>query len=196
MSNSFTPQDTYVTLVTGLPRSGTSMIMRMLEAGGMPVLCDGVRAADEGNPHGYYEFEPVKRTRQDSSWLAAAGGMAVKMVYRLVYDLPCNHLYRTIVVERALSEVLASQRRMLERQTASDDATDEQMSALFEAEMIHFAAWIGSQPNFTAVTVNYNQLLCDPVRHLQRVNAFLGGNLNVPAMAEVLDPSLYRNRRS
>ena len=76
------------TVVTGLPRSGTSMMMKMLEAGGVPPLCDGERTADSDNPNGYYEFEPVKNTKNDPSWLRDAPGKAVKMVYSLLYDLP------------------------------------------------------------------------------------------------------------
>src|SRR5437868_1127771 len=115
----------FLTIVSGLPRSGTSMMMRMLEAGGMPVLTDKVRSADEDNPNGYFEFEAVKRTKQDASWLDDSGGRAVKMVYRLLYDLPVNRNYRVLFMRRNLKEVLASQREMLRRKDPDADAADD-----------------------------------------------------------------------
>ena len=105
----------FLTVVSGLPRSGTSMMMRMLEQGGLPVLIDGVRTADDDNPNGYYEFEAVKQTREDASWLEGSEGKAVKMVYRLLYDLPPDRAYRVLFMTRNLDEVLASQRVMLTR---------------------------------------------------------------------------------
>src|SRR5262245_41311102 len=106
----------YVTVVSGLPRSGTSLMMQMLAAGGMAVLTDELRGPDPDNPRGYYEFEPVKRTRHDPSWLVGAPGKAVKLVHLLLYDLPAEYSYRVIFMKRRLSEVLASQRAMLDRQ--------------------------------------------------------------------------------
>src|SRR5262245_57703089 len=105
----------FITIVSGLPRSGTSLMMRMLEAGGMPVLVDNIRAADEDNPAGYYEFEPVKQTSADNAWVKLAVGKAVKVVYRLLYDLPAGFRYRVLFMQRDMAEVLASQRKMLER---------------------------------------------------------------------------------
>src|SRR5208282_6104712 len=102
----------FVVIVTGLPRSGTSLLMQMLCAGGLPVLTDGVRKADEDNPYGFYELEAVKRTKSDASWLSGATGRVVKMVYRLLYDLPPNRHYRVVFVRRRMEEILASQRTM------------------------------------------------------------------------------------
>ena len=104
----------FVTIVSGLPRSGTSMMMQAIAAGGIPALTDGFRAADVDNPRGYYEFEPVKKTREDASWLDRAGGKVVKMVYRLLYDLPAEgYEYRVVFMRRDIREVLASQKKML-----------------------------------------------------------------------------------
>src|SRR6516162_10352886 len=103
-----------ITIVSGLPRSGTSMMMRMLEAGGMPILSDNIRRADADNPNGYYEFEPVKHLSQDSSWLRDAYGKAVKMVYRLLYELPLEHKYKVLMINRRIEEVVASQDAMLQ----------------------------------------------------------------------------------
>ena len=89
-----------ITIVSGLPRSGTSMMMRILEAGGMPVLVDAARPADVDNPNGYYEFEPAKSIREDASWLTQAEGRAVKMVYKLLYDLPPDRAYHVLFLQR------------------------------------------------------------------------------------------------
>ena len=105
----------FITIVSGLPRSGTSMMMRMLEAGGMPVITDNLRTADDDNPRGYFEFEPAKKTKDDPSWLNAAEGKAVKMIYKLLYDLPDRLEYRVLIMRRNMQEVLTSQRKMLDR---------------------------------------------------------------------------------
>lgn len=131
-----------VYIVSGLPRSGTSMMMRMLEKGGLPVLIDGIRTADEDNPNGYYEFEAVKRTKEDSSWLDDAGGKAVKMVYRLLYDLPQCHHYKVVFMRRDSDEILASQRTMMERNsTTTNDISNDEMAALFRLELQQFNEW-------------------------------------------------------
>ena len=107
--------DQEIIVVSGLPRSGTSLMMQMLAAGGVEVVTDHVRTADTDNPRGYYEFELVKKIKQDASWLPEARGKAVKMVSQLLYDLPAGEKYRIIFLERDLDEVLVSQEKMLER---------------------------------------------------------------------------------
>src|SRR6266704_120595 len=128
--------NSWITIVSGLPRSGTSLMMQMLSAGGMPILTDGVRAADEDNPRGYLEFEAVKRTKEDSTWVAGASGKAVKMVYLLLHDLPAGNEYSVILMRRDIREVIASQRAMLARLGKQGaDVTDERMAAIFEEQM-------------------------------------------------------------
>lgn len=184
----------YVTIVSGLPRSGTSMMMRMLEAGGLPVLVDHLRAADDDNPRGYYEFEPVKQTKRDSSWVADAVGKGVKLVYRLLYDLPATHQYRVLFMRRNLTEVLASQRKMLAREGRPDDVADAEMAALFRAELARFDQWVRQQPNFSLIDVDYNEMLADPLPAIERIAGFLDGSVDPARMAAVVDQSLYRNR--
>jgi hypothetical protein len=185
----------FIVVVSGLPRSGTSMMMRMLEAGGLPIVTDHVRAADHDNPRGYYEFEPAKKTRQDASWLESSEGKAVKMVYKLVYDLSGRYSYRVIVMRRKLEEILASQRKMLERLgKEADTVSDEKIGELLTRELTAFDAWLRRQPNFVALDVDYNQVLADPLPLIERVNAFLGGGLDREAMQRVVEPELYRNR--
>jgi hypothetical protein len=190
------PMDKYITIVSGLPRSGTSMMMRMLEAGGLPVVTDNLRRADIDNPMGYYEFEPVKKVKEDQRWLVESQGKVVKMVYSLLYHLPPDYQYRVVFMRRKLEEVLASQRKMLERLGKGDDkVSDEQIAQLFRGQLAKFNSWIEGQPNFTLLEVDYNEVISNPTEQVTRLNAFLGGNLDTVAMSEVVDTALYRNRR-
>lgn len=185
----------YIVIVSGLPRSGTSMAMKALGAGGMEPLVDHVRTADEDNPNGYYEFEPVKKTKEDSSWLQDAAGKVVKMVYRLLYDLPDNHWYKVVFMRRDLAEVLASQGKMLSRGGKSAGAiSDEKMQALFAAELDKCEKWLAEQPHFKVLHVNHREMVSDPLGQAKRIDEFLDGGLDVEAMASVVDPNLYRNR--
>jgi hypothetical protein len=186
----------YLTIVSGLPRSGTSMMMRMLERGGMKVLIDQNRPPDEDNPRGYYEFEAVKKTKENTDWLAGSDGCAVKMVYRLLYDLPPDRSYRVLFMRRKLEEVLASQRTMLQRNGANNDgASDEQMARLFITELNAFSKWVARQQHIRMIDVDYNGVLREPRGELARVKDFLGVELDVDAMVDVIDESLYRNRK-
>lgn len=186
----------FLTIVSGLPRSGTSMMMRMLEAGGIPALIDHIRVADEDNPRGYYEFEPVKQTKNDASWLNGSEGMVVKMVYRLLYDLPADREYRVVFTQRKLEEVVASQNVMLERQgKPGGDLAQDKLLSLFKAELDRSYGWMDEQPNFRVLYVNYNDTLTDPTPTVHALNEFLGGDLDTAAMLKVVEPQLYRQRK-
>jgi hypothetical protein len=188
--------DDFVTIVSGLPRSGTSMMMQMIDRGGIPALKDEIRVADEDNPKGYYEFEPVKQTKQDPSWLEHAGGMVVKMVYRLLYDLPAEYRYRVIFMRRKLEEVVASQNVMLERSGKDGGGLpDAKLLEVFRAEIDKSNRWLAEQPNFKVLYVNYNEMIENPAPQVARVNEFLGGNLDTKAMMASVDPTLYRQKR-
>lgn len=184
----------YVTVVSGLPRSGTSMMMKMLSEGGIPPLIDNIRTADEDNPNGYYEFEPVKKTKQDAGWLKQAGGKVVKMVYRLLYDLPNGYSYRVVFMKRKLEEVIKSQEVMLERHGKGGAASDAELIALFKAELAKCDDWIGKRPNFQVLYMDYNDLLGNAKPSVDALDAFLGG-MNKEAMLAVVDPKLYRQRK-
>ena len=185
-----------IIIVSGLPRSGTSMMMKALEAGGLEALIDNIRKADEDNPKGYYEFEPVKKTKEDPSWLNQAGGKVVKMVYRLLYDLPVEGCtYRVVFMERDLQEVLASQKKMLARSGRDQKGiSDEQMAQLFTAELDKCRDWLAEQSSFSVLYVSYQDMLRDPAAQARRINEFFGGTLNTEALAASVDPKLYRNR--
>jgi hypothetical protein len=189
-------RDDIVTIVSGLPRAGTSMMMQMIDKGGIPALTDEVRVADEDNPKGYYEFEPVKKTKEDPSWLEQARGKVVKMVYRLLHDLPPSYAYRVIFMRRKLEEVIASQNVMLERQRKEGGGlSDAKLLEVFKAEIDKNNKWLAKQRNFEVLYVNYNEMLEDPAPQVHRVNEFLGGGLDTDAMMRVVDPTLYRQRR-
>lgn len=183
-----------ITIVSGLPRSGTSMMMRMLHAGGIDVVADHLRQADEDNPKGYFEFERVKHIKDDRSWLADARGRVVKMVSMLLYDLPGDTNYRIVFMRRAMNEILASQKVMLERMGKGGDFDIEEMAALFSKHLAEIEAWLTEQKNMQILFVNYRDVLDAPQPTANAINSFLGGSLNVPAMIEVVDASLYRQR--
>ena len=185
----------FITIVSGLPRSGTSMMMQAIEAGGIPALADHIREKDEDNPKGYYEFEPVKKTREDPSWVPGARGKVVKMVYSLLYDLPEGYEYRVIFMRRDMKEVLASQRKMLER-TGKQGArvSDEKLAGLFQAQLAKFDRWIAARSAMALLSVEYRDMIASPRVQCEKVAAFLGGALDAEAAAAAVDPSLYRNK--
>jgi hypothetical protein len=184
-----------ITIVSGLPRSGTSMMMKMLEAGGMEVLTDHIREPDADNPEGYYEFERVKQVEHDKTWLKAARGKAVKMVSALLKHLPSNYHYKVIFMSRDMNEVLASQKRMLVRRgEATDTVSDEKLARIFARHLDQVQAWLAGQPNIDVIYVRYDQTVQDPLTQAESVNGFLGNCLRVSEMAAVVDPNLYRQR--
>ena len=190
-----TPKEPIV-IVSGLPRSGTSMMMKMLEAGGIPPLTDKIREADNDNPKGYFEFERVKQLdKGDVAWLPEARGKVVKVISALLKHLPADYEYRIIFMRRNMPEILASQRKMLIRRGENaDDMDDAKMAALFEKHLQSTIQWVENQPNISLLYVHYRDMLSDPVPQIKRVNEFLNGRLNEDAMANVVDPNLYRNR--
>ncbi|MCO6450358.1 MAG: hypothetical protein J5I90_06160 [Caldilineales bacterium] len=186
-----------IVVVSGLPRSGTSMMMKMLEAGGLEVVSDGQRQADTDNPQGYYEFERVKQLdRGDTAWLVDAEGKVVKVISALLEYLPADYHYRVLFMERQMPEILASQRKMLEHRGEESQIEDEQLAVLLAKHVTKIKAWLAQQGNFSVLYVDYNQTLADPVATSSHINQFLDGILDEMEMARIADPSLYRNRRS
>ena len=185
-----------ITIVSGLPRSGTSLMMSMLDAGGMEVLTDDLRTEDEDNPRGYYEFERVKEIEHDQAWLEEAKGKAVKMIAELLKHLPATYTYKVVFTRRKMEEILASQRKMLIRRGEPTDlVTDEELGTMFAGYLDRVQDWITRQPNMDVLYVSFNDLLDDPAEHVERIAQFLGRSLNVEKMASVIDSSLYRQRR-
>ena len=185
----------FITIVSGLPRSGTSMMMQAVEAGGIPALADHIREKDEDNPKGYYEFEPVKKTRDDPSWVPGARGKVVKMVYSLLYDLPEAYEYRVIFMRRNMDEVLASQKKMLARSGREGaNVSDEKMAELFTLQLAKFDRWVAACNNIALLSIDYKDMVASPKAQCEKINEFLGGVLDSAAAAAAVAPSLYRNR--
>jgi len=182
-----------ITIVSGLPRSGTSLMMQVLDRGGMEVVTDNIRTADEDNPRGYYEFEKVKKIKEDSSWLKATRGKVFKMVSMLLYDLPLNEKYQIIFMQRDMDEALASQRKMLKRLNQAAGPDDDEMGELLTVHLNKIYNWL-EQQNIDVLYVSYNDLVTDTLKGAEEVKGFLGTNLDIEKMAEVIDKSLYRNR--
>lgn len=186
-----------ITIVSGLPRSGTSMMMKMLEAGGLEILTDNIRSADEDNPKGYYELEKVKQLdkSEDKSWLQSAQGKVIKIISQLLKSLPDNHTYKVIFMRRKMEEILASQKQMLVRRgEPTDRVSDEELGKLFEKHLLQIEEWLARQPNFDVLYVPYNEVLSNSAQYAKDINAFLGGGLDTAAMTTVVDKSLHRQR--
>ena len=185
-----------IVVVSGLPRSGTSMAMKMLEAGGLSAVVDGIRAADEDNPRGYFEDERVKDLgrMRDKSWLAGARGKAIKVISYLLKDLPAAHNYKVVFMRRDFREVLASQAKMLERRGETSESSDERMIELYEDHLWKVDRLLRRAPHLEALDVHYTAVLEDPAGEARRIHDFLGLPLDVEKMAGVVDERLYRNR--
>ena len=187
----------FITIVSGLPRSGTSMMMQMLMAGGMDIVTDEIRKADEDNPRGYLEWERVKKLKEDKSWLNECSGKAVKVISMLLFDLPSNYNYKIIFMQREIEEVLTSQRIMLERRGGTKDGiSDGEMAKKFEKHLKQVEDWITHQSNIEVLYVKYNEVIADPLHYSKVVNNFLGEDLNTKTMAEAVEETLYRQRKN
>lgn len=185
-----------VVIVSGLPRSGTSMAMKMLEAGGMELVVDNVRTADVDNPKGYYEDERVKdlAEMEDTSWLRAARGKVIKVVSSLLNYLPADNAYKVIFMRRNLHEVLASQAKMLERRGEQSQTGDQDLLAMYEAHLDKVQFQLRFRPHFEALYLNYADVVSDPLSQARLMAGFVGGGLDPGKMAAAVDGSLYRNR--
>lgn len=184
-----------IVVVSGLPRSGTSMMMKMLEAGGLKVMTDNIRTADEDNPKGYYELEKVKELDKDRSWLENAKGKVVKIISALLQELPSSYSYKVIFMNRDMKEILASQRQMLIRRGEPTDAiSDEKMADGFRKHLYKIKSWLDQQANMEVLDVNYNEVLKNPQEYIPQINSFLNNQLDEQKMGTVVDRSLYRQR--
>lgn len=183
-----------ITIVSGLPRSGTSVMMRMLESGGMPILADHVRKADEDNPAGYFELEAVKQVEKDASFLDGAEGKVLKMVSPLLFHLPNRNRYRILFMERNLDEMTVSQDKMLQRRGEPKAEDPEKLRRSFNLHLERVKSWLKEQEHISVLFVSYNRVLAAPETEVDRTIEFLGGGLNRDKMLAAVDPSLYRNR--
>jgi len=186
-----------IVIVSGLPRSGTSMMMKMLEAGGLEILTDNVRTADVDNPKGYYEYERVKDLEKetDKSYIREARGKVLKVISFLLKELPDDNFYRVIFMLRDLDEVVASQNKMLDNRGEANPVRDEKAKELYRKHLVNVKVLMRTRANFEYFEVNYRDALDHPRRIAEDVNRFVGGKLDVEAMKQVVDHQLYRNRK-
>jgi len=186
-----------IVVVSGLPRSGTSMMMRMLEVGGFPILADHERTPDIDNPKGYFELERIKDLEReaDKSYLREGRGKAVKAISFLIKDLPDENDYRVIFMRRDLDEVLESQGKMIARLDQGDTAADrEAMKEAYRNDIVRTRLLCRNRRNFELIEVHYKAAIDDSATASRAVNEFLGGGLDETAMCAAIDASLYRNR--
>ena len=172
------------------------MAMKMLEAGGMSTIVDGIRTADEDNPKGYYEDERVKdlAEMEDKSWLAGAKGKAIKVISYLLKDLPESHNYKVLFMRRDYREVLASQAKMLDRRGEASESSDKEMREVYTKHLETIRFQIRFRPQFESLDIQHRRVIENPREQAERIVAFLGSPLDVEKMAQVVDEQLYRNR--
>jgi Sulfotransferase family len=184
-----------VIVVSGLPRSGTSMMMKMLEEGGVPILTDAIRTADDDNPNGYYEFELVKKLPEgQNKWLTDANRKAVKIISALLEHLPTNYRYKIIFMEREPREILASQQKMLANRSEKSDIGDAKMQEEFQKHLTAIKYWLARQANMDVMYVDYNKMIVSPENYCQAIADFIVVPVNVSKMLAVPNKRLYRNR--
>jgi len=185
-----------VYVVSGLPRSGTSMLMNMLAAGGLPVLSDTQREADDDNPLGYFEHERVKNLENeaDKSWLRESRGKAIKVISHLLRELPTDNYYFVIFARRDLREVVASQNIMLQRRGEDNPVTDDKAIDHYRKHLINIRVLARTRPNLRLLEINYAEAVKDPRKIAAQISHFLNLSLDTDKMAGVIDGKLYRNR--
>jgi hypothetical protein len=184
-----------ITIVSGLPRSGTSLMMQMLAAGGIPILSDGERIADSDNPRGYCEWERIKKLPQEPACIDQAEGKAVKVISQLLFALPAGRDYRIIFMERPLPEVVASQAEMIRRRGTSGAALPETaLIAGLRAHLNQVTAWLAQKHDILVKRLEYHQVLREPRSVAEDVQNFLQRELDTESMVRQVDLSLYRHR--
>ncbi|MFN9767765.1 MAG: sulfotransferase domain-containing protein [Planctomycetota bacterium] len=185
--------DSPLTIVSGLPRSGTSLMMQLLAAGGLEPLTDQLRTPDQSNPRGYFEYEPVKSLARDQSWLPEARGKVVKIIVQLLAYLPPELPVRTILLERDLDEVLASQAKMLNK--SIPPAQWQTLKETFRKHWEQARQTFSLRPESSLIVVNYRELVTSPETVIERLERFLApADLRREKMLAAIDPALYRNR--
>ena len=185
-----------IIVVSGLPRSGTSLMMKMLVQGGVESLTDNKKKADDDNKGGYFEYEPVKNLKEDNSWLFKACGKSVKIISFFLHFLSDDHKYKIIFMRRDMDEILASQTRMLVRRGESTKGpNDEEMKEIYQSHIKEVKEWLSNQDHIESIEISYNKTVRNPDYSVGIVNAFLGGNLDEKAMIRTVDKRQYRQRK-
>lgn len=184
-----------IIIVSGLPRSGTSMMMQLLEAGGMQIFTDNLRAADDNNKKGYYEHEAVKIIHKDISWMKNAVGKTIKIVSHLLPNLPLRYKYKIIYMERDLNEVITSQNKMLQNLgKLPQNATHFNIETSFKQNDEKIKNWMSEKRNIDVIFMDYNKIVENAEEYIGRLNNFFSGKLNTQNMMNVIDKNLYRSK--
>lgn len=185
-----------ITIVSGLPRSGTSLMMQMLEKAGMQIMSDGVRKADENNVRGYYEYEKVKALMKDSSWLKEANGKVLKVISGLLLFLPDHFEYKIIMMQRDMDEILSSQFKMLERMGTPRSGIDPNvLKNTFEKQLKDVMTLMSQKQNVDVINIHYRELVLYPNNDIKKINSFLGNKFDPILMRSAVDIDLYRERK-
>lgn len=181
-----------IIIVSGLPRSGTSLMMQMLAAGSMPMLTDNIRKPDKHNPRGYYEYEKVKSLKEDQSWLSEAQGKAVKIVSPLLFFLPKTFFYKVIFMERNLEEIMASHKVMIGEKSPSPQ--DEQQA--LKNHLQEIKTYLNNYDCFEVLFIDYLEVINKPAAELDKAGKFLTdiAHLDLTEMARIIAPTLYRQK--
>ena len=184
-----------ITIVTGLPRSGTSLMMQILEKAGMEILTDELRKADESNQRGYYEYEKVKSLMKDSSWVGDAEGKVLKVISGLLSFLPAKFEYKIVFMQRDIDEVLSSQSRLLERKGVTKKADYKILKMTFEKQLMVIKKLLSQKPNVDLLEVSYRDLVLNPESEIYKINGFFGNTLDTEKMVLAVDKTLYREKK-
>ncbi len=186
-----------ITVVSGLPRSGTSLMMQILDANGVTILTDHVRCADESNTRGYYEYEKVKSLMKDNSWVGEAEGKAVKIIAQLIPSLPPNYSYDVIFMERDIDEIVSSQEKMLARSNARKSLMSRDiLTKTFLQHAENTRRWICSQKNMRMVSVSFKDLITTTSVEIAKINSGLPMTLQTEMSVRVIHPELYREQKN
>ena len=190
--------NSFVIVVSGLPRSGTSMMMRMLEAGSINIVVDNICKADDDNPKGYFEDERVKNLKENNSWLNdSLNNKAIKIISFLLYNLPQTNFYKIIFMERDMEEILKSQKKMLSKNNESSDTVDDAtMTRKFNEHLGKIKKWLKDQRNIDCIYVKYHDVLREPLKYADKIKKFLNFDLNTEQMVKAIDKRLYRNKKN
>jgi hypothetical protein len=185
-----------IIVVSGLPRSGTSLMMKMLEAAGLELLVDNKRKADQDNPKGYYELEAVAQMKdKGTNWVTDAPGKAVKVVAPLLKYLPAEYAYKVLFMRRAMPEILASQKQMLTRRGKDAEAVpDAAMAQIFDKQLAEVLKWMSENGSTEYIEIPFSELVAGNMQILESMSKFLKLEMDLNAMAQIADPELYRQR--
>ncbi len=183
-----------ITVVSGLPRSGTSLMMQILEVNGFDILTDNVKTADESNPKGYYEYGKVKKIIKDNNWISEAEGKTIKVIVQLLFYLPLNFNYKIILMERNIDEILDSQAKMLQMLGNKKQIPSDILRKTFQQQMDKSINWMQLQPNIESVRISFGNLFRSPDEELKKLIHLFDGKIEYDISRNVINPALYREK--